>query len=199
MDREIIVRPATPQDAEALLAIYRPYVEKTAITFEYQVPALSEFRQRIIRTLQRYPYLAVEREGEILGYAYTGPLVSRAAAGWAAEASIYLREDRRGQGLGKRLYQALEAVSRAQHIVNLNACIAYPEEEDAYLTRNSVQFHTHLGFRQVGQFHLCGYKFGHWYHLVWMEKILGPHCAGPEPVIPFPEIPAEVLRTCLAV
>ena len=67
----IIIRTAAADDAAALLAIYAPYVEQTAITFEYEVPSLEEFRRRIIHTLQRYPYLVAEENGEILGYAYT--------------------------------------------------------------------------------------------------------------------------------
>lgn len=59
--------------------------------------------------------------------------------------------------------------------LNLYACIGYPEEEDEYLTRNSAEFHAHLGFRKVGEFHLCGYKFGRWYHMIWMEKLVGEH------------------------
>ena len=81
----IHIRPATPDDAPALLAIYAPYITDTAITFEYEVPALSDFRQRIEATLRTHPYLVLERDGEILGYAYTGQLGSRAAYAWAAE------------------------------------------------------------------------------------------------------------------
>ena len=88
----MMIRAAAPADASALLAIYAPYVKKTAITFEYDVPTEEEFRGRISRTLQRYPYLAAEQNGEILGYAYTGPFGERAAYNWAAETSIYLRE-----------------------------------------------------------------------------------------------------------
>ena len=60
-------------------------------------------------------------------------------------------------------------------ILNLYACIAYPEEEDEYLTKNSVRFHEHLGFKEAGRFHKCGYKFNRWYDMVWMEKLIGEH------------------------
>ena len=96
----ITIRTANLDDAAALLAVYAPYVEQTAITFEYEVPSLEEFRGRIAHTLRRYPYLAAEESGEILGYAYTGPFGERAAYSWAVETSIYLRQDVRGQGLG---------------------------------------------------------------------------------------------------
>ena len=183
-----VIRPARPEDAAALLAIYAPYVEKTAVTFEYQPPSLEEFAGRIRRTLARYPYLAAEREGRILGYAYAGPFHPRPAYCWSAEASIYVWQDARRQGIGSRLYFALEAALKAMGILNLNACIAYPEAADEHLDRNSVEFHRCLGYRWVGQFHSCGYKFGRWYDMVWMEKMLGLHSAVPEPVRPFPAV-----------
>ncbi|MCI2058773.1 MAG: GNAT family N-acetyltransferase [Oscillibacter sp.] len=193
MAEELLIRAVTPGDAREILEIYAPYVRKTAITFEYEVPALEEFRARVERTLRRYPYLAAERGGALLGYAYTGPFVARAAYDWAAETSIYLREDYRKMGLGRALYTALEAASRAQNILNLNACIGCPETEDAYLTNNSAEFHRHLGYSTVGKFHQCGYKFGTWYDMVWMEKLLGAHPAQPAPMIPFPNLSGEQL------
>ena len=186
------IRAATPDDAGALLAIYTPYVTTTAISFECEAPGLSEFQKRIENTLKRYPYLLAERDGEILGYAYTGPFVGRAAYAWAAETTIYLKEDKKKMGIGRALYEALEKVSRAQNILNLNACIGYPEAEDEYLTGNSVQFHGHMGYRMVGEFHKCGYKFGRWYNMVWMEKLLGEHGENPKEVIPFPALAGHI-------
>lgn len=182
------IRAATPDDAGELLAIYTPYVTNTAISFECEAPGLLEFQKRIENTLKRYPYLLAESAGEILGYAYTGPFVGRAAYDWAAETTIYLKTDKKKMGIGRALYEALEKVSRAQNILNLNACIGYPEADDEYLTGNSVQFHAHMGYRMVGEFHKCGYKFGRWYNMVWMEKILGEHGERPEEVIPFPAL-----------
>lgn len=189
MSGNVKIRTVSPEDAEKLLEIYAPYVLNTAISFEYEVPALSEFRRRIEGTLKRYPYLAAEIDGEIAGYAYTGTFVGRTAYERAAEMSIYLREDRRKMGIGRKLYEALEEISRAQNITNLYACIGYPEEEDEYLTKNSAQFHEHMGFRLAGRFHKCGYKFGRWYDMIWMEKIIGEHGEGAE-LIGFPELEA---------
>ncbi len=188
----IWIRTAMAEDAAELLEIYRPYVEKTAITFEYDVPTPEEFRARIERTLKKYPYLVAKKDGELLGYAYTGPFVGRAAYSWAAEVSIYLKENRRRMGIGKMLYQAIEEISKAQNITNLNACIGNPDPEDEYLTRNSIQFHEHMGYRMVGQFYKCGYKFGRWYHMVWMEKIIGVHEAEPKPVVEFGKLPGHL-------
>lgn len=189
----VSLRVASVDDAEELLEIYTPYVQKTAITFEYDVPTPEEFRKRIENTLKKYPYLVVEQAGHLLGYVYTGPFIGRAAYGWGAELSIYLREDCRRMGLGKMLYHAIEGISKAQNILNLNACIGDPEVEDEYLTKNSIQFHSHMGYRMVGRFHQCGYKFGRWYHMVWMEKIIGAHTPEPAPVLPFPELDKKTL------
>ena len=187
----IIIRTAKITDAEELLTIYAPYVEKTAITFEYEVPKLEEFKNRMENTLKRYPYILAEKNGEILGYAYTGAFVGRAAYDWAAETTIYLKENKRRMGIGKKLYERLEEVSKAQNILNLNACISCPRKEDQYLSRNSIQFHEHMGYAIAGEFHKCGYKFGTWYNMVWMEKMLGKHTDMPEPVIPFPDLPGR--------
>lgn len=191
-DRKKGIRVATPQDAEDLLAVYAPYVTDTAITFEYEVPSLTEFRERIRHTLERYPYLVMEQDGEILGYAYAGPFKERAAYDWAVETTIYVKQGMKEQGIGRKLYQALEDTLIRQNILNLNACIGYPTVEDEYLTRNSMEFHQHLGYRLVGQFYQCGYKFGRWYDMVWMEKLVGEHGVEPVRVKPFPELQQEL-------
>ena len=179
---EVTVRGARPEDAARLLEIYAYYVRETAITFEYDVPTLEEFRGRMRGTARRYPYLVIEEDGRALGYAYAGAFVGRAAYDWSCETTIYIDPAARRRGLGGRLYGALEARLREMGILNLYACIGYPEAEDAYLTRNSAEFHAHLGFTTVGEFRKCGYKFGRWYGMIWMEKILGPHAANPAPV-----------------
>ncbi len=174
-EHDIRIRVASVDDAEALLAIYAPYVVKTAITFEYEVPSLDEFRGRICHTLQKYPYLVAEEKGKILGYAYVGPFHDRAAYDWAVETSIYVDENLRRSGVGGKLNRALEAVCKAMGILNMEACIGVPEAEDEHLTRNSEEYHTHIGYRLVGEFYKCGYKFGRWYNMVWMEKLIGEH------------------------
>ena len=170
-----VIRSASVNDAEALLKIYEYYVENTAITFEYEVPTIEEFQQRIMNTLERYPYLVAEREGSILGYAYAGVFKDRVAYDWSAETTIYLKHDVIKCGLGRMLYEALEKEMKERGFLNLYACIGYPMEEDEYLTKNSAQFHEHLGYQIVGEFHKCGYKFNRWYNMIWMEKLIGEH------------------------
>lgn len=169
------IRAVSTDDAEALLDIYRYYVERTAVSFEYEAPSAEEFRGRIAKTLAKYPYLAAVRDGQILGYAYAGPFVGRAAYSWSAELTIYLAPQARRQGLGRALYGALERELADMGILNLYACIGVPEAEDEYLTLDSARFHARMGFAKCGEFHQCGRKFGRWYHMIWMEKIIGEH------------------------
>ena len=228
---ELKFRVARPEDAEALLAIYAPYVEETAITFEYEVPGVEEFRARIAHTLQTYPYIVAIEEQEanagtvdadgvpafstpasgadtatgahrtsehIIGYAYVGRLHERAAYDWTVETSIYVDRSARKHGLGRQLYERLESILRAMNIISVNACIAYPgTNNDPYLNTNSPDFHAHLGYQLVGHFHACAYKFDRWYDMIWMEKWIAPHPAKPEAMIPFPELPEEVVERCL--
>ena len=192
-ETNIHIRIAEPEDAVALLAVYAPYVEETAITFEYSVPSVGEFQERIRNTLQQYPYLVAEDEKGILGYAYAGRFQSRAAYDWAVETSIYIRKDQKGRGLGRRLYHALEEGLKEQGILNVNACIACTATKDAHLTNDSIYFHEHMGYRLVGTFYQCGYKFQHWYDMVWMERMIGEHKEKQEPIRLFPEIRSHFL------
>ena len=178
----ITVRNASLEDAPRILEIYSYYVEHTAITFEYVVPSLEEFQIRMKNTMKKYPYLVIEQNSQVQGYAYAGSFVGRAAYDWSCELSIYLDHNARKCGLGRRIYDALADRLKEMGILNLYACIGYPLKEDEYLNKNSQQFHSHLGFQTVGQFHNCGYKFGRWYDMIWMEKIIGEHKADQAPV-----------------
>ena len=182
------VRTARPEDAGALAEIYRPYVESTAITFEYDPPDEAEFRRRMAKTLTRYPYLVLEEDGRVLGYAYASAYYGRKAYDWCCELSIYLHKDSMGKGYGRALYEALEERLKRMGLVRLYACVAWPEREDEYLTGNSVAFHRHLGFTEMGHLRRCGYKFGRWYDVIWLEKVIG-ECKAEQPeIIPFPEL-----------
>lgn len=190
-------RLASENDAAALLSIYTPYVEKTAITFEYDVPSLEEFQSRIRNTLLRYPYLVAEKEGKILGYAYAGAFHPRAAYEHTVELSMYLAPESRHQGIGKILLKMLLDILTLQNVYNFDSCIAYLDHEDKYLPMDSFYFHETLHFRLVGKFEKCGWKFGRWYDMIWMEKCLD-HPEKPAPFLPFPEIQdkaEEILNT----
>ena len=145
--------------------------------------ALPEFTRRITETLKRYPYLVLEDEGKIMGYAYAGPFKARAAYDWSVETTIYIRQDAHGKGYGKALYTALEDELKRRHFLNPYACIAYSEREDETLTHLSPLFHERMGYTLCGTFRQCGYKFGRWYDMIWMEKHLGEHKTAPLPVL----------------
>ena len=247
----IKLRLATPQDADALLEIYAPYVKQTAISFEYDVPSTAEFAERIGQTLQRYPYLlayvsdeaagandernenfkisasaagagseilpadearnrasgavkqnganlivAVKqshvnlKHGQILGYAYASAFKERAAYDWSAECSVYVSRNVRALGIGRLLYEALQRALKTQNIVDMNACIACGDDE--YLNEASLRFHEHMGFRFVGKFQRCAYKFGRWYDMAWMQKPIGEHLQNQPAMRPFARFRDEI-------
>ena len=172
---DISIRFAKSEDAKELLKIYAYYVTDTAISFETEVPSEEEFKLRIEEVLKSYPFIVACKDDEILGYAYLHSFVGRKAYELSAETTIYLNPDKKKMGIGKKLYSVLEDIAKEQNITNLYSCIGYVDKEDEYLNNNSVQFHEHIGFRMVGKFENCGHKFGRWYHMVWMEKIIGEH------------------------
>ena len=172
---DFTIRSATVEDAEKLLEIYSYYVTNTAISFEYDVPAIEEFTSRIENTLKKYPYLVLEAEGEIKGYAYSGPFKTREAYKYSVENTIYLKNGVQKKGYGKALLTELEKQLKERGFTNANVCIAFTENEDEYLNNNSTQFHGYMGYRLVGVFHKCAYKFDRWYDMLWMEKHIAEH------------------------
>ena len=159
------IRLATPSDAAALLAIYAPYVENTAITFEYEVPTIEDFTNRIAKTLEKYPYLVAEEDGVVVGYAYASTYYARAAYDWAVELSVYVSLDSRGQGVGTKLYDALEYLLDQMGYIHFLACISLPNEASLALYRKR-------GYQQVAHFPKIGYKFNRWHDIVWLQKSL---------------------------
>ena len=136
--KEIRIRSAVPQDTDAILNIYRYYIENTAITMEYEVPSMETFENRIRKTLENYPYLVAEQDGKILGYAYAGRFHERAAFFRSAEVSIYIDKNERKHGLGRMLYEALEQKLKEMGMLNIYASIAYTDVDDEYLNNNSI-------------------------------------------------------------
>ena len=162
------IRPVTLKDAPKLVRIYAPYVKKTTITFEYQIPTIEEFEGRIEKILQRFPYLVAEEDGHILAYAYASTYYDRSAYDWAVEVSVYVDQVHRGQGLGSRLYEALEMELEARGYLRFLACIALPNPA-------SIALHEKRGYVKVAHFPKIGYKFDQWYDIVWMQKTIeGP-------------------------
>ena len=160
-----MLRIATEADVPAILAIYAPYILTTTATFEYDVPTREEFEARFDAITAQYPWLVWEEEGQILGYAYASPPYTRAAYAWCAEPSVYLKPEARGRGIGNKLYAALEAVLKEQGYQVLYALITGENE-------GSLRFHERCGYVFRVCFPDCGFKFGRWLGLIWMEKRL---------------------------
>ena len=159
------IRLAKRSDAAALLAIYAPYVENTAITFDYEVPTIEDFANRIEKPLGKYPYLVAEEDGVVLGYAYASTYYARAAYDWAVELSVYVSQDTRGKGVGSKLYDELEDLLDQMGYMHFLACISLPNED-------SLAFHAKRGYQQVAHFPKIGYKFERWHDIVWLQKSL---------------------------
>ena len=176
----ITLRKATTEDGAALAAIYKYYVEETAVPFEYIAPSAEEFSQRIAHKTEKYPFLVAEEDGKPIGYAYASEYRERAAYSWDVETSVYVDTAHQGHGIGKRLYGALEEILKLQGVVNLYACITYP---NTY----SVAMHEAFGFDYIGRFHSAGFKFGVWRDVSWFEKQIS-FPSEPAPVIPYPEL-----------
>ena len=182
-----MIRLATETDVPAILAIYAPYVENTTVSFEYDVPCRREFMQRFYTITEQFPWLVWEENGEILGYAYAARPFPRAAYSWDAEPSIYLRQDAKGRGIGRKLYAALEEILKLQGYQVLYAIIT--QENDA-----SVAFHEKTGYTMLSLFPRCGFKNGRWLGVYWMEKRLFSVESPKSFPIPFPRLRQDSQR-----
>ncbi len=189
----LLIRIAKEDDAEELLKIYSYYVKNTAITFEQKVPSLEEFSNRIKETLINYPYLVAIVDGRIIGYIYASRFRTRESYICSAATSIYIEKSYQRKGIGKKLYSELCNILLKQNITNVYAGAADPIEEDEYLTHNSEYFHKSMGFEIVAKYNKCAIKFGKWYNLIEMEKIIGEHSNQQKDFIPFKSLEKNFL------
>ena len=162
-----MIRFATEKDLPAMLEIYRPFVENTTYSFEYEVPSMEEFTKRFRDHVAQFPWLVWEEEGKVLGYAYAGAPWERAAYRWCAEVSIYLHPSVHGRGTGKRLYAYLEDILTRQGYRVAYALITTENQ-------GSVAFHERLGYTYHSTFQNCGFKMGRWLGVIWLQKRLNP-------------------------
>lgn len=167
-----MIRDVNEKDADRLVEIYSYYVKETAVSFEYRVPSVEEFINRINKISKKYPYLVYEEDGKILGYVYASAYSGREAYNWTVTTSIYLDKDCRRKGVGTALYEELEMRLSKQGIVNTLAGVAYADEEDEFLTHDSVEFHKARGYVEVAHMIKVGKKFDRWYDLLWMQKVI---------------------------
>lgn len=163
-----LVRPASADDAIACIAIYQPYVESTAITFETEVPTLADMTGRITAAREHHEWLVLEHHGKVVGYAYAHAFNPRAAYLWSTETSIYIEDGHRRTGGGRRLYTELLQRLTERGYRRAFAGITQPNAA-------SDAFHRSLGFEQVGLYRRVGWKHGRWHDVAWTElDLLGP-------------------------
>ncbi len=165
---KIKLRLAAPSDAARLLEIYRPYVENTTVSLEYDVPTVEEFKRRIVDFSAEFPYIVCELDGAVIGYAYAHRYKARYGYRFAAETTVYLDGSCRGMGIGKRLYGAVFDLLTVMGYKNLYAIVTGEN-------RVSMDFHRAMGFSEVGREHLNGFKLGRWVDVVLFEKHVGEH------------------------
>ena len=174
MSEPLSIRPATPDDAAGILAIYAPLVRDTAISFETEPPTEAEMAGRIRETLARYPWLVAADAQGIAGYVYASRYAERAAYRWSVIVTAYVRADQRGRGVGKALYGAL-----LRELKQLGYCQAF-----AGITQPnaaSVALHESLGFRPAGLYAAAGHKLGRWHDVGYWQLTLQQPEAPPEP------------------
>ena len=169
------IRLAVSGDLPAMREIYRPYVEETTITFEYETPSAEEFAARFAAVTAQFPWFVAEENGQVVGYAYASRAFERAAYQWDADVSVYLAPAAQGRGIGKALYRALEA-----ELTELGYCTLY-----ALITAensNSCAFHRAMGYRHCATLPASGFKHGRWLDVIWYEKSLREKPLQPQPV-----------------
>lgn len=161
----VTLRTAGPSDAASIQAIYAPVVETTPISFEEVAPSVAEMAARIERFLDGYPVLVAERDGVVQGYAYGSRHRERAAYRLSCDVTVYVSEAARGQGVGRRLYEALLADLAARGYHAAFAAITLPNAA-------SVALHEAVGFTHVGVYREVGFKFGRWHDVGWWQRLL---------------------------
>jgi len=157
-----MIRLAEEKDMFEMLEIYRPFVEKTAITFELKTPSLSEFTKRINKAMRDAPCLVCEVEGEVLGYAMASEYRSKGAYAWTRELTVYIHNDFKTKKIGTALYLSLIELLKLQNYRHLLAGITLPNIP-------SVSFHERIGFLPVGVFDNVGVKFGKMQRVGWWQ------------------------------
>jgi len=176
-----MIRITQESDVAEMLAIYAPFVEKTAITFDMKIPTLVEFKEKIQKIQEEAPCLVYELDGAILGYAYASAHRTREAYKWTREMSVYIREDAKTKKYGTALYSSLIELLRCQNYRSALAGITLPNIP-------SVNFHERFGFHPVGVYNNVGYKLGKSHRVGWWQLMLGDYQEAAKEIIALDQI-----------
>lgn len=174
------IRLAVEDDAEALQAIYEPYVRETPISFELEPPDVNTMRERIRKTVESFPWLVCEHDGGIVGYAYASKHRERLAYQWSVDVTAYVRPGYHRSGIGRGLYTSLFPLLRLQGYFSAFAGVTLPNDA-------SIGLHKAVGFVPIGVYPNVGYKFGKWHNVAWLGLSLQPPADSPAPPRPLAE------------
>jgi phosphinothricin acetyltransferase len=162
------IRNATASDVAEIQAIYAHHVLHGTGTFEEEPPSVEDMLSRFEKVVSNgYVWLVAYDPTGVLGYGYYAPFRDRSAYRFTVEDSIYVREDVRGQGVGKALVTKLIELATAQGLRQMIAVIGDSENV------GSIGVHASLGFHMVGTMKAVGIKFGQWVDVVTMQRALG--------------------------
>ena len=173
---EVTIRAGTAGDAEAIAAVYAPYVTDSIVSFEAEPPGAAEMRRRIESGGDLYPWFVGEVDGSVVGYASASPFRTRPAYRYTVETSVYLAPAACGRGLGERLYRQLIEALTAQGFAQAIGAVTLPNPA-------SVRLHEKLGFVRAGTYRRVGYKFGTWLDVgLWQRALAEPTNPPAEPL-----------------
>ena len=180
----VVLRLATTDDAAAIVEIYAPYVADSCVTFETEVPTVEEYRGRMEKIMEFFPFYVLEAEGEIVGYAYAHFFHERRAYQWLCETTIYVKQGQQRKGYAGRLYQALLAALKAQGFCDAIAVLGCPNVP-------SERLHEHMGFALTMTYPKAGYKLGEWHDVEYYVLKLNPRDDVPCDPVPFRQLPEK--------
>jgi L-amino acid N-acyltransferase YncA len=169
---QVGIRFAEELDAAAIQAIYAPYCESSAVSFETKAPSVEEIVQRIHKISGQFPWIVGERDRRVIGYAYGSRHSERAAYQWSVDATVYVSPSAQRTGLGRALYTSLFRILALQGYYKAYAGITLPNSA-------SVGLHEAMGFKPVGVYRGVGYKLGRWHDVGWWEFSLRPESDEP--------------------
>ena len=175
------IRTVVASDASSIPDIYEPYILNTTASFETEVPSIENFTQRILSTLEIWPWLVYESDGVVAGYAYASKHRERAAYQWCVESSVYMNDHFQQKGIATRLYETLFEILQYQGCRNVYAGITLPNEK-------STHFHEKMGFSKIADYTNIGYKLNRWNTVRWYQLQLNNYNDAPDTFIKLKEI-----------